>query len=71
MTEASAPLADRLREALVEEYAAEQPHWDPPKWAEARGRAHADQYLPRLLRALDRAGLVLAERAKPAGEAGP
>lgn len=54
------PLEQRLREALAEEHAAGWPFYDRPTRRE-RGRESAQYHLPILLRALERAGLVLAE----------
>lgn len=61
MAEPLTPLADRLIEALAEEYAAMWPSSQLPKRMELGGK-RAALNLPLLLRALDRAGLVLAER---------
>lgn len=55
MTEA---LEQRLREALVEEYAENYPEASVPE----ANLADADNTLRFVFRALDRAGLVLAER---------
>ena len=55
------PLAERLCEALAEEYA-EHELLDDRATAKMIGRAEAGAILPLLIRAFDRAGLVLAER---------
>lgn len=61
MAEQPAPLTDRLREALVAEYATAWPFYDQPT-RDLLARQAAQMDMPRLLRAFDRAGLVLAER---------
>lgn len=54
------PLEQRLREALAEEYADEPPHYDQAT-CRHRGRVSAQYHLPIVIRALQRAGLRLAE----------
>ena len=58
MTDQPTPLADRLREALAEEYAENYPEASVPE----ANLADADNTLRFVFRALARAGLVLAER---------
>ena len=53
-------LEQRLREALAEEYAAGWPFYNAPA-RQRLGEDAARLNLPILLRALERAGLVLAE----------
>jgi hypothetical protein len=60
-TPSPAALEQRLREALAEEYKADWPHGYPLAFVVANATHDTKQTMPILLRALARAGLVLAE----------